>query len=190
MRALIVYESMYGNTRDIAKAIAEGMSSAVATQVVEVSQAPPVPDVDLLVVGAPTIVFGLSRPSTRAAAGGRTVHPLPADIGLRDWLAGLPQVAGRRDAVTFDTRLRVKVVPGSAAKGAARRLRKRGYRILWPSQSFHITRPSGPLADREVERAQLWGRWIGDGLLVKESRMWGNASYLDDDGTGAIPETA
>jgi hypothetical protein len=182
MRALIVYESMYGNTRDIAKAIAEGMSSVVRTDVVEVSQAPSAPDVDLLVVGGPTHPFGLSRPSTRAAAGGRNVHPLPADVGLRDWLDQLPRVAERRDAVTFDTRLRVRVLPGSAAKTAAKRLRRRGYRILWPSKSFHITRPSGPLADREVERAQLWGRWIADGLLVKQSRLdgWGGELMATD----------
>jgi hypothetical protein len=176
MHALIVYESMYGNTRDIAKAVATGMSSAVATDVVEVSQAPLLPEADLLVVGAPTHIFGLSRSSTRSAAGGRAVHPLPANVGLRDWLNALPRLDARHDAVTFDTRLRVRVLPGSAAKDAAKRLRRRGYRILWPSQSFHITRPSGPLVEGEIERAQLWGRWIGGGLAVKGARLdggWG-----------------
>lgn len=177
MRALIVYESMHGNTRDIAKAIAVGMSPVVATNVVEVSQAPQLSEVDLLIVGGPTHV-GLSRRSTRAAAGGRTVHPLPADIGLRDWLRGLPRVTTRHDAVTFDTRLRVRVLPGSAAASAAKLLRRRGYRILWPSKGFHITRPSGPLVEGEIERAQLWGRWIADGLAVKQSRLDGGGTDL------------
>lgn len=178
MRALIVYESMFGNTREIARAIAEGMSPTVATDVVEVSQAPQLPVADLLIVGAPTHPFGLSSPSTRAAAGGRAVHPLPADVGLRDWLKALPRVTTRHDAVTFDTRLRVRVFPGSAARGAAKRLRKRGYRILWPSRGFHITRPSGPLIEGEIERAQMWGRWIADGLAVKQTRLNGGGGEL------------
>jgi hypothetical protein len=154
------------------------MSPVVATNVVEVSQAPTQPVVDLLIVGAPTHPFGLSSSGTRSTAGGRTVHPLPASVGLRDWLEALPRTDARRDAVTFDTRLRVRVFPGSAARGAAKRLRKRGYRILWPSKGFHITRPSGPLVDGEIERAQLWGRWIADGLAVKQSRLDGGGTDL------------
>ena len=181
MRALIVYESMFGNTRDIAKAIADGMSPVVATYLAEVSQAPPLPEVDLLIVGAPTHPFGLSSASTRSAAGGRAVHPLPASVGLRDWLSALPRATERRDAVTFDTRLRVRVFPGSAARGAAKRLRRRGYRILWPSRGFHITRPSGPLAEGELERAQMWGRWIADGLAMKKRRLDGGGQLAASD---------
>lgn len=173
MRALIVYESMYGNTRDIALAIADGIGSDVHTDVVEVGQAPSEPgsDVDLLIVGAPTHLFGLSRRRTRPVDPSGNGYPDAGTACLREWLDGLSPSTNQRDALTFETRLRVMGVTGSAAKGGAKRLRKRGYRILWPSQSYYLTRPTGPLVDREHERARLWGRWIGEGLAVKQSRL-------------------
>jgi hypothetical protein len=174
MRALVVYESMSGNTRDIAWAIADGLRSALPVDVVDVGMAPAVPDddVDLLIVGAPTHLFGLSRPRTRMAAARRAGLPVVmADAGLREWLDGLPRSQHQRDALSFETRLRVDGFPGSAARGAAKRLRRRGYRMLWPSRSFIITKPSGSLVEREIERAQLWGHWIGGGIEVKQSRL-------------------
>ena len=174
MRALIVYESMSGNTRDIALAIADGLSPTVTVEVVPVGAAPPAPDpdVDLLIVGAPTVVLGLSTPRTRLAASARAIGPVgPEDIGLREWLQALPHCGAHRDALTFDTRLRVRGMPGSASKDAAKRLRKRGYRLLWPSKTFHVVDPSGPLVDGELEEARLWGRWIRIGLDVKQARL-------------------
>jgi hypothetical protein len=180
MRALIVYESMSGNTRDIALAIADGLSPTVSVEVVPVGAAPtaPDPDVDLLIVGAPTVVLGLSTPRTRSAASARAFGPGspsgpggPEAIGLREWLQALPHCGSHRDALTFDTRLRVRGMPGSASKDAAKRLRKRGYRLLWPSKTFHVVNPSGPLIDGELEEARLWGRWIRIGLDVKQARL-------------------
>ena len=174
MRALLVYESMSGNTRDIALAIADGLSPTVSVDAFSVDAAPSVPgyDVDLLIVGAPTVVFGLSNPKTRAAASSRASSPMASgDIGLREWLDALPPAGHRGDALTFDTRLRVRGLPGSACKGAAKKLRKLGYRMLWPSQSFHVMQPGGPLVDGELERAQMWGRWIRVGLDLKQARL-------------------
>jgi flavodoxin len=60
-RALVVYESMFGNTEAIAHAIAEGLSPHLSVELVEVSAAPiTLRDVDLLVTGAPTHAFGLT----------------------------------------------------------------------------------------------------------------------------------
>ena len=70
MRALVVYESMYGNTHQIAEAIARGLRSAYAVQVVSVASAPDehVGRYDLVVVGGPTHARGMSRPDTRQSA--------------------------------------------------------------------------------------------------------------------------
>ena len=73
MRALIVYESMFGGTRDIARAIAAGLRTAVPVDVHGVGDTPGTlgavgDDVSLLIVGAPTHPGGLSRPRSRAAA--------------------------------------------------------------------------------------------------------------------------
>lgn len=174
MRALIVYESMFGNTRDIAYAVAEGLTPHLDVDVVEIADAPEDPgdEVGLLVVGGPTHALGLSRPKTRADAVARTTTTpvVSRDAGLREWLDALPKTRRRRDAAAFDTRIRVRGLPGSAARGAAKRLRRRGYRLVWPTQSFYVTDTTGPLAEDELERARTWGHRLGLGMKEKESQ--------------------
>ncbi len=75
MTALVVYESMYGSTKAIAEAIGEGLAPVGPVRVLEISALAAAPggrtispQIDLLVVGAPTHAFGLSRPNTRQDA--------------------------------------------------------------------------------------------------------------------------
>jgi hypothetical protein len=177
MRALIVYESMFGSTRRIAQAIASGLRPTYAVDVVGVENAPGElgvvgPDVSLLIVGAPSHLFGLSTPKSRIAAGKRAERPMAtADLGLREWLDALVGAAGRRDVLAFETRLRVRGMPGSAAKSAARRMRKLGYRLLWPPQSFYVANLTGTLVEGELERARMWGRWLGVGVRPVEAHV-------------------
>jgi flavodoxin len=87
MAAVVVYESMFGNTQTVAEAIAEGLSTTMRVELHEVGAAPAAMerDVDLLVVGAPTHAFGLSRLSTRASAAEQAERPLVSPgIGLRE----------------------------------------------------------------------------------------------------------
>ncbi len=122
-RALVVFESMFGNTAEVARAVARGLDDHVPTEVVEVGAAPArlADDVDLVVVGGPTHAFGLSRPSTRQEAYERRQHPpVSPGIGVREWLALLDGVTGRRTAA-FGTRMGASGLPGSAARGVHRR---------------------------------------------------------------------
>src|SRR3712207_4865557 len=108
VRALVVYESVFGDARTIAHAIAEGLSDgAVPADVVAAGEASTEigPDVGLLVVGGPNHAFGMPRPSTRESA----VEQYGADIpdtgaGLHEWLEALQGVGGRVLAAAFDTR--------------------------------------------------------------------------------------
>ncbi len=159
MRAMIVYESMFGNTRDVAEAVALGLSiHGVEVETTEVGQADPGLDrhLDLLVVGAPTHALSLSRPQTRGSAAEESDEALvTTGDGLREWLELLPKGEGLR-AAAFDTHVD-KRIPGSASKAARRRLRRRGYRPVVPAESFFVSDLQGPLVDGEVERARAWG---------------------------------
>lgn len=157
MRALVVYESMFGNTRSIAEGIADGLRSRMDVELVEVGAAPDQlgPDVDLVVVGGPTHAFGMSRPSTRRSAAEQADAPLlSAGRGIREWLASaaLPE---RLLAATFDTKAVRPRLPGSAGNKAARRLRRRGCRVV-ASAHFWVAGVQGPLVDDEVARARGW----------------------------------
>lgn len=158
MVALVVYESVFGNTRVVAEAVAKGLGPQV--ELLEVDRAPDRidADVDLLVVGGPTHAFGMTRASTRQDAAKQAGRLLVADrTGIREWLDLLPAVDRPVDAATFDTRVKRPRVPGSAARAAQRRLRHLGFRIVRPATSFWVRGKEGPLHDGEQERAVAWG---------------------------------
>lgn len=165
MAALVVFESMYGNTWQIAEAIGAGLASShLPAEVVEVGSAPPVITgrVPLLVVGAPTHAFGLSRETTRADAAKRSARAvISAGIGVREWLETLSMPPGLVVA-SFDTHADKRWVPGSAAAVARRQLRRLGGRSVVDPESFYVEGMEGPLAPGELERAQSWGAHLGE----------------------------
>ena len=104
--ALVVFESMFGNTYEVAKAIADGLASQMPVELVEVGDAPTVisDDVSLLLVGGPTHAFGMSRQGTRQTAAEQAEQRLVSTgIGLREWLRALDPAAQKATVATFDT---------------------------------------------------------------------------------------
>jgi hypothetical protein len=159
MRALVVYESMFGNTQAIASAVAQGLSERMEVDLVEVSEAPTSVDVDLVVAGGPTHAFSMSRPNTRQSAAEQAGDSgvVSVGLGLREWLdAAGPGLRGTPVA-TFDTKITKGHLPGSAAKAAQRRLRRFGARIVSPAHNFTVLGGTGPLGDGELARARGWG---------------------------------
>lgn len=165
MRALVVFESMFGNTHRIADAIADGMADGADVTIVDVADAPAqVPaDVDLLVVGGPTHAFTMSRLATRrgAARRGGAYSDVPA--GLREWLHALHPATPACTFAAFDTRVDMPLLPGAASHSATRVARKRGFRVLEPA-SFLVEGYEGPLVDGQLERAREWGHGLTEQL--------------------------
>jgi len=168
MRTVIVYESMYGNTRSVAEAIGQGLHE-IDTVVVTVAGADAVVigGADLIVVGGPTHAFGLSRPQTRAqavdnahhAGSTLTVEPGAGGDGIREWL----ESADLDGALTasFDTRVRAAGLIGHASTKISRILRSRGCRMICDPQSFFVTKQN-ILLDGELDRAREWGELLRD----------------------------
>lgn len=145
MNALVIYDSKFGNTAQIAQAIATVLQDHGLVRLVPVAEAETVTldSVDLLAVGGPTQGHGIS----------------PA---LTAWLANLPRDAAQGIAtVTFDTRFRKPAwLTGSAAHTLAKRLEQHGYHMVAPAESFFVAGTEGPLEDGEMERAAAWTREI------------------------------
>lgn len=162
MRALVVYESMFGNTEAVARAVAGGIMTSMHADVVEVGTAPhTVPaDVTLLVVGGPTHAFSMSWPSTRRDAAGRATVVIAHDRGIREWLGGLPGVITPTAATAFDTRSTARLT-GSAARAVGRRLDRLGYAMVTAPMSFRVSDVTGPMVDGELDRAHEWGKTLG-----------------------------
>lgn len=164
MKALVVYESAWGNTRAVAEAVASGLEGSATTEVVDVEKAPAVDEVeaDLLVVGAPTHAFGLSRPGTREDAHRRGGEQ--RTTGVREWLDAATRTHLR--VATFDTHVRHPNLPGSAAHKAARRLSRLGCTLVTKPTSFWVDDYEGPLLPGELERAKEWGGRLVDQRAV------------------------
>jgi flavodoxin len=143
MNALVLYDSKYGNTERIAETIALAFQEAVPTRLSAIEDVPDVAaalaEVDVLVVGGPTQMHGVSA-------------------GLRHMVESLgdESLKGIRTAA-FDTRLHgMKVVTGSASVRLGRLLRRRGAWLVVPPASFIVEGREGPLQPGEVEHANAW----------------------------------
>ena len=165
MRAMIVYESMFGNTRVIADAIAKGLEPVGIVVVVPVPEAgrEMLVDADLLVVGGPTHFHGMSRTRTRKWANATAQKPkndlvLDRDAqgpGVRDWLRSLGH--GHTKFAAFDTRFKgPAVLRGRASRLISRKLRRHGFEMVAKPESFFVTLQNH-LEPGEEARAQEWG---------------------------------
>ncbi|WP_410661837.1 flavodoxin family protein [Amycolatopsis sp. lyj-112] len=164
MRAMVVYESMFGNTEQVAKAVADGLAPNAEVDVVNIDDVGSVAEADLLVVGGPTHVHGMSWPSSRTEAGRQAVEGVRSTKSLRDWVGTLDGVSGGNPVATFDTRIgQPRWLTGSAAMSVARKLRRLGFVPLAPSESFLVrTDKQEPvLRDGELARARDWGALLG-----------------------------
>jgi len=144
MPVIVIYDSAFGNTEQIARAITGGLATSGEVQISRVGDIKPsgLAGAKLVVIGSPT-------------QGGR---PTPA---MRDFLDGIPRDAlqGVRVAV-FDTRLSTKLVGvfGYAAGRIAGDLKKKGGNLITPPEGFFVTSSKGPLRDGELERAANWAK--------------------------------
>jgi hypothetical protein len=182
MRAVIVYESMFGNTRKIAEAIATGLveqAEGCVVSVVPVGQTEhaEINDADLVVVGGPTHAHGMTWASTRQGAAkmagqadsGVTLEPDALVEGLRDWFGALGKGKVHAKAAAFDTRMEGPATfTGRASKGIARALRHHGYELVCDPESFIVTKQN-TLGPGEEDRAKGWGARLADNLDVAAS---------------------
>lgn len=170
MKALVVYESMWGNTRRIAEAVADGLRQSMDVDLVTVDEAPTDPgtDIGLIVAGGPTHAFSMSRAATRTDALNRGASEGNPQSGLREWLDKLPVGQHPQRIATFDTRVaKVRHFPGSAAKAAAKAAHRHGFDRAIHVESFYVDDVEGPLLDGELDRATAWAREIAAGTVAR-----------------------
>jgi flavodoxin len=144
MKTLVVYDSVYGNTEQIARAIGGAMAGDV--KVLRAGEVNPaeLEGLNLLIVGAPT-------------QGGR---PTPA---MRDFLNKISKSVMKDVKVAaFDTRISAKWVGifGYAAGKIASSLKKKGGALILPPEAFFVKGTQGPLKEGELERAATWAQEV------------------------------
>lgn len=178
MQAVVVYESMYGNTRQIAAAIGSGLGSAFDVAVVPVAEASPavLSGADLVVVGGPTHAHGMSQAATRKTAvetAGRprsSLHAEPgaAGPGLREWFASLGRYEAK--AAAFDTRIHAPAaLTGQASKKISRLLGAHGFNLVAKPESFLVNKET-ELEPQETTRAREWAVKLAAAVAASPAR--------------------
>jgi flavodoxin len=161
MKILVVYDSVFGNTEQIARAIGTALESAGSVEILLAGQAAPhLSGVDLLVLGSPT----------------RGFRPTEAVTHLLNSLDknGLQSTA----AASFDTRIALETIGspalrfvvdkgGYAASSIAKTLQKKGCQLVLPPEGFLVTGEQGPLKEGELERAAAWASRLVQNVLVR-----------------------
>jgi len=155
MKTLVIYDSVFGNTEKVARAIGAALGAPDEVPVLQVGAVTPthLAGVELLFVGSPT----------------RGFKPTPA---ITDYLANLPAGAlSGVKAAAFDTRIPLESIKnrffrfivkqgGYADKLIAKALTAKGAALAIPSGGFIVLESEGPLQEGELERAAAWAKTI------------------------------
>jgi flavodoxin len=144
VKALVVYDSAYGNTEKIAQAIGAAIGDDVPVVRVEQADLSKLETADLLIAGAPTY-------------GGRPREP------MQNWLKQIGSGALEgRNVAAFDTRLAWRWVRlfGFAAGRIASSLEAKGGKLAMPGEGFIVDGGPGPLKEGELERAAEWAKEV------------------------------
>ncbi len=158
MQTVILYDSRFGNTEAIARAIARGAARHSSVTVLHAGDAQRdaalAAGADLVLVGGPT-------------------HNHRPSAGLKALASLLSTRVGGGAAGCFDTRYRGPVLlMGSGAAATAKVLSRAGVDLVAPPESFFIVRKGSVatqvLEPAEVERAEAWGR---DVAVAAASRL-------------------
>ena len=148
MKVLIVYDSMYGNTEEIARAIGGAIGSDVKALRAAEANPSELKAIDLLIVGSPTQA-GKTTPT------------------IREFLNKIPESSLKDIKVAaFDTRFSTKLVGvfGYAAGRIAIDLRAKGGILAAPPEGFFVKGIKGPLKEGELERAAGWLKEVVKGM--------------------------
>lgn len=156
MTVALVYDSVFGNTAEITRAIARGLEAGgravTLLQVAETHDFDPT-GYELVVAGSPTRGFA----------------PTPSIV---EFIGGLPEGTGA--VAAFDTRLDLDAINpaplrwvvnagGYAATRIGDALKRKGYALKEPNGDFKVSGTEGPLLAGEIERAEAWGKALAAG---------------------------
>jgi flavodoxin len=157
MKTLVIYDSVFGNTEKIARAIAESLGSRASVEILRADQVVPeqLTGIDLLVLGSPT----------------RGFRPTEAVAGLLNRIRS--KTFKGVNVAAFDTRLKADELNsaglrflvktgGYAARRIADKLKKAGGNLIAPPEGFYVEDTEGPLKAGELERAAGWAASILD----------------------------
>ena len=143
MKVLVVYDTQFGNTEKVAKAITAALGTKDEVKLAKVDMVKPedMKELDILIVGSPIHAWGPTK-------------------AMKSFMKNLkPEILSGVRAAAFDTGYPSRMA-GSAATRIEKALGKAGCSIVVPAIKFAVTGNKGPLADGELDKAVAWAKEI------------------------------
>jgi flavodoxin len=149
MKNIVLYDSIYGNTQQIATTIADNLPNSKLIYIDQINLND-LKNIDLLVVGSPTLG---GRPTQKLQ---NFFNQIPQNA-LKDIKLAVFDTGFFESAQNFALRLLIKTI-GYAAPKMASFLETKGAKLITSPETFIVTGKSGPLATGELDRAKLWAK--------------------------------
>lgn len=177
MKAVVIVESMFGNTLAIAEAIRSGMQAHCSVSVISVTrvESTDLLGTDVVVVGGPTHIHGMSTEASRQNAAilaldsssELKLDSAAAGNGIREWLQLVHKEELPNLYAAFDTRVRgLQIITGAASRRIDAQLRRLEKEQVLPPMSF-LVGPDHKLIAGERERAKEWGNQLAQSALAR-----------------------
>ena len=152
MKVLVVYDSVYGNTEEIAQAIEDALHDKRDVEMVKASEIKSnhLIDLDLIIIGSPT-------------HGGRFTE------AIQDFFNNISEsMMNVVNVAAFDTRTassrwlvsHLEKIFGHAANRIVDVVKKQGGILIVEPEGFIVEGTKGPLRIGEIKRAENWARDI------------------------------
>lgn len=141
MKALVVYDSNFGNTKLIAEEVAENLGNDVRTLSVREFNAKDMVGIELLVLGSP--INGWNATATTMKVLDRFKEHDFDGVKFS----------------TFDTRVKL-FIHGDAKDKLAEAIAEKGGELIAEPREFYVTGRVGPLFAGEIESAAQWANQI------------------------------
>lgn len=150
MNALVVYDSAYGNTKEIAEAINLSLSRYGDSTVRQISQVKEsgLGGIDLLVIGSPTQGGKPTKPTQHF------INELPKEL-LRQTSVAIFDTRFEASEQKLPLRILMKTI-GYAATKMTKSIQQKGGKTIFEPQGFIVSNQEGPLNEGEIERASTW----------------------------------
>ncbi len=155
MRALIIYDSFFGNTEQVAQAMGAALAGQVEVEVLKVDAVSPerASGVDMLIVGSPTRAFSPS-PDIKTFLKGLSGHALDGvSVAAFDTRVSLDDV----DSIILPPMVKLF---GYAAEPIAKQLERKGGNLLLSPEGFFVNGTEGPMKEGELERVATWAEQL------------------------------
>lgn len=155
MKTVVIYDSVFGNTKIVAETIGNTLKNQCETQIVHVDQISPahLKQTDLLILGSPTRGFEPTKPVVNYLKGIHQKDYPAIKIAVFDTRMDIVKVNNK--ILTFFVKIR-----GYALDTMEKIVRKNGFSIFHPGEGFFVEDSEGPLSTGEQQRAETWANSV------------------------------